>query len=247
MDHSGSEANGYVISLAHRNDRLRDFQGQMASTGLAIDTFTAVNGKDLNLAQFKPRMNPWFVEFGSERLIRGVIGTQLSHRAIWQKISTRPDGLYFVFEDDARLKHPTFSGLLGAIATRCPPDADFVWLNAFDPLDRIRLWPRLLNRINQLTGPVRLGERIQGALERIRLALVSVSFRRWVPIVYTTTEAYLVRPRYAARLLEYNAGWIDSIDIQIRIAAENIGGKFYRARPPLFIQDGGPSDTYGPG
>jgi GR25 family glycosyltransferase involved in LPS biosynthesis len=54
-----------------------------------------------------------------------------------------------------------------------------------------------------------------------------------------TTEAYLLRPAYAERLLTHTRRWLDPIDGQMQSAVQAVGGGAYRASPGLFVQDPG--------
>lgn len=228
---------GYVITLSRRPDRIQAFRENTKRTGLEIETFTAIDGRTLDTLPFLGRLNPWFHEFGNDGLIRGVIGCKLSHEAVWDRIAGHADGLYFVFEDDARLRHPRFPGRVRDAARSAPRDADLVWLNDFDPTDRIRLWPRFRNRLDQASLDVRLGSKVQWAFEASQLATGVSSFKRWPHVSYKTCEAYMIRPAYAAALLAYTRTWVDSIDAQVRSAVENLGSSSYTIHPTLFHQD----------
>lgn len=229
--------NGYVITLARRPDRLQAFQAAVSRTGLVIDPFCAVDGRELDIVPFTPRLGEWYREFSSDAAIRGMLGCKFSHEAVWEKIAGHPDGLYFVFEDDARLLHPGFAARVLDALRRTPVDADLVWLNDFDAAAPIRFWRRVATRLDRETGRLRAGSRVSRGSARVRVGLGAIGFRRWAPLAYTTAEAYLIRPAYATRLLAYTRRWLDAIDGQMKSAVENIGGTAYQVRPGLFTQD----------
>ena len=108
---------GYVINLRSRPDRLAGFQHRMAPfrSQIRINFFPAVDCKDLDLEDIKPRVNPWNFEHLNEDRLRGVLGCALSHLSVWKIIAASEAPLAFVFEDDVAIRDPTE---IAAIAPR---------------------------------------------------------------------------------------------------------------------------------
>ena len=227
---------GYVINLARRPDRLQAFREDFEATSLNVENFVAVDGRDLSLDDIKKPVNPWYIAHGKEDLILGNAGCQFSHEAIWRQIAELPDGLYIVLEDDARLIYPGAADRVKEAIAKAPQDADLVWLNDFDAAARIRFSSRLRGYVDRSSGRFRLGTNAKHALEALWLRSRPVVYKRWPSVVYTTTESYLIRPKYAKRLVEYTEKIVDSVDGQIKSAIDNMGGNIYVIYPRLFRQ-----------
>ena len=229
---------GYVINLERRPDRLRAFQEDIAQTGLEIEPLEAVDGRALDLSAYDEQVSSWYRVFGNPASLGGTVGCKLSHEAAWEAVAGRDDGLYYVFEDDARLAvgGRWQTQRLTRLVDRAPDDADLIWLNDFDALSPLRVLNRIRGRLDRLPGAGNLGSSIHSAAVRARLTAALPSFRRWPPIVYTTAEAYLLRPQYAEQMLEYTRQWFEAVDGQMKSAVENIGGVAYFARPAVFTQ-----------
>jgi GR25 family glycosyltransferase involved in LPS biosynthesis len=228
---------GYVISLARRADRLARFNAALAPADLALEVVVATDGASLDLASFIPAVSPRIRESRSESVLRGIIGCKLSHEAVWRRVAGRSDGLYLVCEDDARPVHAGAVRRIRDAIDRAPADADLVWLNDYDPAAPIRTWPRVREGLDRRARRIRLGTRMQRAVERACLLFGWLSFRRWLPVVYTTTEGYLIRPAFADRLLAYSRRWVEPVDDQMRNAVDDMGATAYIVKPALLTQD----------
>jgi GR25 family glycosyltransferase involved in LPS biosynthesis len=194
------------------------------------------------LGAFVDRVDIRMRLFRDERNIRGFIGCKLSHEKAWERIAAFPDGLYLVCEDDARPAHPGALERIRNVLAEAPSHADVVWLNGYDAAEPIRFWPRIRARLDRDSRGLRVGTRGQAALARIAIRVGRLRFRRWPPVVHITTESYLIRPAFAARLLEYTRPWFYPVDEQIRCAFEDIGGVPYIVKPALVRQESVDSD-----
>ena len=217
---------GFVMSLARRPERLAAFQEYWAHTGLDqcldVEPFVAFDGAQLDLEAVKPRISPRNVSMPETRL-RSIAGCALSHLELWRRIAAQQEPM-MVFEDDARLAAGVNVDMLASALRRLPSDADLVWLNDYSygarASLRYRLHLKLLGR-----PPAR------------------VTFSA-MPDVLTTTEAYVITPSYAARLVEAIAHDLGAVDRHMQIWNGKIRGRVYQANPPLFGQaDRKDSDT----
>jgi GR25 family glycosyltransferase involved in LPS biosynthesis len=124
-----------VINLDRRPDRLESFRRhvlQATGPNLAarIERFAAIDGRDLSLTveiQHLFRGNDF-------NFRRAVIGTALSHMAVWRDLARSANPAFLILEDDVTLC-PGFEGQLVEICgelTREHPAFDAVLLGYFD-------------------------------------------------------------------------------------------------------------------
>lgn len=227
---------GFVISLARRPERFKSFQETFGNSRIVIELLPGIDGRKVSVEQYLQRINPWFLKFGNEKTIRGVVGCKLSHEQVWRRIAELEDGLYFVFEDDAVATSQWILPQLNKLRDSAPDDADLIWLNAQYVYEQFGASAFIRKLSDNVSGPLRIGGRISALWRQALARIGTLRFRRWAPIQLSTAEAYLLRPSYAAKLLEYTKDWTDSIDGQMKSAVENIGGHAYYLFPPAFGQ-----------
>lgn len=208
----------YVISLASRPDRLTAFMEEThIPVVFAVRPFQAVNGVDALIgADVRARITKR--ENIPPRKLPGIVGCCLSHVGVWERIAAQSEPMA-VFEDDARPKHGDESLRMALRAMdRLPKDADLVWMNDYNVWNRQSLRSRLRGRLTKvLGGPER-------------------ALFRPMPYVLTTTEAYVITPRFAARLADAMRDDIGAADEQMRHYSELWNARVYQTDPPLFTQ-----------
>jgi GR25 family glycosyltransferase involved in LPS biosynthesis len=229
---------GFVINLDRRPDRLALFRNRFATVNSVINRLPAIDGSTINVERYWDMLNPWLKIFGTEKLIRGIIGCKLSHEAAWSIISKLDDKLYFVFEDDAIFLSDVIVPKLLDFSNIAPPQADLVWLNRNDLTAPLLLPIRAKQFADRFAPKLSLGTKSSDLITKFLIQKGKPSFKRWPGISSKTTEAYAIRPRYAAKLLEYTKPWSDAIDAQMRSANEHLEGHVYTIFPPWFDQDG---------
>jgi len=225
---------GYVINLRSRPDRLAGFQHRMAPfrSQIRINVFPAVDGKDLDLEDIKPRVNPWNFEHLNEDRLRGVLGCALSHLSVWKIIAASEAPLAFVFEDDVAIRDPWLIRDMEHIARTLPRDSELVWLNDYaTPGDRSVL-RRLTDRLDSLSP----------SFERLilRVKIIStpnrISFRRWPANSLKTGEAYAISPNLAKRFFELYKDDLGACDEHMRNYTKLTGANAYEMSIPIFKQ-----------
>lgn len=105
----------YCVSLAHRLDRRKSFDAEMAKINLKVDFFDAVDGKKLNYQIHSTKHTP------------GMIGCFLSHHRIYEDAIANNYSSICVWEDDAK-PIPMFNKLLERAFKELPSDAQFLFL-----------------------------------------------------------------------------------------------------------------------
>lgn len=228
---------GYVINLDRRAERYSTFCKEFEGVDLKIQRVPATDGQQVDISEYYDHLNPWYKIFGSERVIKSTIGCKLSHEKLWARISNYPDGLYCIFEDDARILGSIKKINLNKILEMAPRDADLIWLNEFSVTQSLTLRSRVPNFLNRISGNSGLGSKALSLLEDNARKNERYKFSPWFPIGAKTTEAYAIRPSFARKLLDYTNQWTDSIDAQMRSAAEHIKCSIFCVAPPLFTQD----------
>ena len=106
----------YVINLDRSPDRLRYFQQQAASIGLAFERIAAVDGKQLSDDQIAEVRS---TSFQFQPIDVGNIGLLRSHQMAWQRLLDSDQPHAAVFEDDVILA-PSIARTLTAIDARQP-------------------------------------------------------------------------------------------------------------------------------
>ena len=225
----------FVINLPNRPNRLQYF---LQNSSLPMDTlevFEAIDGNNIDLSSYIASVHPWLLEYSNEKNLRGILGCKLSHEALWRKISQLDDGFYCIFEDDAI---PTVSNSSGYFESliELEPEADLIWLN-YPGLQYnfFKLIP-FIKRIDRMFTQLDCKIPAQEIYEKMVLRLSGAKAVPWASYSAPTTEAYLIRPRFAAKLVSYTQVWVDAIDTQMKTAIDNIGGRVLFSFPPLYRQ-----------
>ena len=217
-----SKHRGFVISLAHRPDRLATFRTAKSPLFKTIDisVFRAIDGRMLEFTpELVGRIHPWNIEHLSDAKLRGIVGCAMSHIDVWNQIAKMPDNdLVAVFEDDAFPKHASVATAIAKVLATAPDDADLIWLTAWDRSSTRAT--RIANRIKLAAAPVAF-----------------ISFTRWAAVTEKTTEAYLIRPRFAAILSAAISTNMGAIDEHMRgFCAAHPNFTCLSVSPPLFTQ-----------
>lgn len=92
----------FVISLVRDTERREAMKKALA--GLNFQFFDAVDGRELDEAKYRHRMQPdWWRVMRGRRMSSGMIGCFLSHYALWEHLVETGTPYAIVFEDDTRL------------------------------------------------------------------------------------------------------------------------------------------------
>ena len=222
----------YVVSLAKRPERLAAFQAHLAETGLRafidVETFVGFDGSQLDLESLKPRISPSNLVMMSEGKLRGNLGCTLSHLELWRRIGEQAEPM-LIMEDDARLESGIDASMVASALERLPNDADLVWLNSYNYGVRAGVGSRLRRKFARLTG---------AEIPRRKVTFGTM------PDVLTTTEAYVIAPACARRLVTAVENDIGAVDRHIQLFNSRTRNRVYQAEPPLFGQaDRAVSDT----
>ena len=89
----------FVISLARTPERLRRFREWNRPAEIDIETFNAIDGRDLVINE----VDPAILQPGTTTYAKGAIGSALSHRSLWERCA-EVDKPFLIFEDDAAIR-----------------------------------------------------------------------------------------------------------------------------------------------
>jgi GR25 family glycosyltransferase involved in LPS biosynthesis len=134
----------YVINLAHRADRLKQFYESQPFLKHKCERIEAVHGTKLSLNEELIRLfrNN---DFGWKK---GVIGCALSHYRLWQKLATMAtETKILVFEDDAVLVKG-FANIWNNIVDSIPSDTDIIMLGGVLPPNK-NVLPLVSEQVNE--------------------------------------------------------------------------------------------------
>jgi glycosyl transferase family 25 len=89
--------NSYIISLNDENEKNSlNLKNEIKQLGINPIWFNGLNGKTIDMEQYKHHFNPFKLNF----LTPSQIGCALSHLYVWKKIAESKDEMAIVFEDD---------------------------------------------------------------------------------------------------------------------------------------------------
>lgn len=129
----GKITDAYVINLERRVDRLERFRKEQTSFAKRVETWKAVDGRNLILTPAIARLfrpNDFFWK-------KAVMGCAASHLGLWHQLAAEPGDQisYLIFEDDARC-HPDFESILARAMITAPEDYDVLYLGGVLPPNR---------------------------------------------------------------------------------------------------------------
>ena len=134
----------YVINLDTRQDRWSNLLRDQPELKEFVERVPGVNGKTLQLTDEIYRL----FENNQFQWKKSIMGCNLSHLSVWNKIAEQTSGDYFlVLEDDVRF-HPHWMENWKAYAADIPLDADLLYLGGVLPPNRAAL-PKVLQKVNE--------------------------------------------------------------------------------------------------
>ena len=134
----------YVINLDTRQDRWTNLLRDQPELAHLVERVSGVNGKTLQLTSEIYRL----FENNQFQWKKSIMGCNLSHLSVWNKIAEQTSGDYFlVLEDDVRF-HPHWMENWKAYAADIPLDADLLYLGGVLPPNRAAL-PKVLQKVNE--------------------------------------------------------------------------------------------------
>jgi GR25 family glycosyltransferase involved in LPS biosynthesis len=213
----------YVISLERSPQRLSSFLQHTKSTGLNdVFHFTpipAVDGTKLDLSTLTHRVSE--SNLSQITRIRGILGCALSHLDCWRKIADGTD-VAAIFEDDARLIDGINYTMVDAALRNLPSYLNLVWLNDYNLWAREDLKRKVRRKLAKVVGKTLLEAR-------------SVTFTA-MPDVMTTTEAYIISPKFAKTLHDGLMNNLGACDRHMQLFIAKSGMRVLQSNPALFTQ-----------
>ena len=118
----------FVINLDHRPDRWQKIQNDFKDTGLKLEKWNAIYGKNLDETTIQEVTTDYCNNFCTY----GIIGCWLSHYTLWQYIVKNNLDNVLILEDDA-IPLPDFNNKLNE--TIIPTNYDLVYIGYFNIFD----------------------------------------------------------------------------------------------------------------
>jgi len=120
--------NSYIISLNDENEKNSlNLKNKIKQLGINPIWFNGLNGKTIDMEQYKHHFNPFKLNF----LTPSQIGCALSHLYVWKKIAESKDEMAIVFEDDVVFTKD-FNEKFKHTINNIPQDFDLLYLGWSD-------------------------------------------------------------------------------------------------------------------
>lgn len=207
----------FVINLKHRTDRWNKVQNDFKDTGLKLQRWDAVYGKDLNEKEITQKTTQNCDNFCTY----GVIGCWLSHYTLWKYIADNNLNNVLILEDDAE-PFNGFNDKIKSMLKNIPTDYDLIYIGCFNVFDIKSPYKSLLKDKDVIINNKKIDDLI-------------------IPHRPLGMHGYLMSNNGARKLTEYKELTKVSHDIDIALSDYVYGDekkdfKMYAFKEPLIIQ-----------
>lgn len=195
--------------MKRRQDRLNKFDNMFKKLDpiISIQVIDAVDGRELDYNNELIKRINPWNIVNGKPRRYGVIGCCLSHLDVYRQMKNDNE-IYLVFEDDVTLVDTQKTGIFTDIfGLTVPNDCGIIFLNHCPHID-IKLYTDSRKNLYKYKKPIA-----------------------------PTTEAYLIRGKFAKELIAYNENNIGAIDAHMKQLFEKSNFKQYFMDPAPFCQD----------